>query len=210
MARFEIRHTLEAVITFLLFTLQNIVYGGYAIGIMTIPLFVYLIGLWTSTPNLEREITVLLLLKEFMVGRLIALVGFTIFLIAIIQLLTGYIRHTGLVTTGFYSVVRHPQYTGVTIIALGLTFMVLTLQGYILMPILMWFVQVLGYVALASYEEYRLRRKYGEKYREYRLKVPFMFPLKCPSRIPEIIFTVLLSLGITLILIVFPYQIIRL
>ncbi len=74
----------------------------------------------------------------------------------------------------------------------------------------MWLVQILGYVALASYEEYRLRGKYGEEYRDYRLKTPFMFPVISPFRIPEILFTVLLSLGIAFVLIVFPFQIIRL
>jgi len=205
----KVRHALETMLTILMFTLQNIVYGGWSISIMFIPLFAYLISLETAHPNLERDFNVLLFAKEFMVGRVIASIGFIILLIAGIQLLKAYVEHAGLVKTGLYSVVRHPQYMGITIITLGLTVMVLTLAGNVSQPIFMWLMQILGYITLARYEEWHLNKKYGENYHQYRRGVPFMYPLKCPSKIPETLFTIVVSVAISLILLLFPYDIIR-
>jgi len=55
-----------------------------------------------------------------MFGRIVAIAGLVIFLIALIQFISGRGR---LVTSGLYSVVRHPQYFGITVIALGISMM---------------------------------------------------------------------------------------
>jgi len=192
----RIRHLIEAMFAALLFTLQNIVYGGPFISIMFIPLFAYLILLGVSFPYLERDIYLLLFSKEYVFGRLIAIIGLVVFLWAAVQLLKG---RTGLVLNGLYSVVRHPQYTGIVVMTLGLTVMCLTL-GNNPQPVLMWLMEVFGYVALARYEEWQLEKKHRESYRRYRQNVPFMFPLKTPSRIPEPLFTILISIIIASIL----------
>jgi len=74
----------ESLITALLFSLQNIVYGGWAISVMAIPLLPYLVGLINTymqgiSFNLERDIYLLFFDKEFIVGRIIAIVGVVIF-----------------------------------------------------------------------------------------------------------------------------------
>jgi hypothetical protein len=53
-------------ITVLLFSLQSIVYGGWAISVMAIPLLPYLVGLVHDyvkgvSPNLQRDIDLLFL-----------------------------------------------------------------------------------------------------------------------------------------------------
>ena len=204
----KVRHVLEAIFTVLIFALQNIVYGGYSISIMFIPLFAYIASLTTAYPNLERDVNILFFSKEFIVGRVIALIGFVIFFIAGVQLLKGYIRRSGLVKTGLYSIVRHPQYTGIIIIALGLTVMVQTLSRNP-QTVFMWFVQVLGCAFLAWYEEQCLKKKFRGEYQRYKVNVPFMYPIKCPSKIPEIAFTIFLTLIVAFLLLIFPYDIIR-
>lgn len=67
--------------------MQSVVYGGWAISVMSIPLLPYLIMLATGRLNLERDINLLFFAKEFIVGRVIALIGFTLFLVAGIQFL---------------------------------------------------------------------------------------------------------------------------
>jgi len=204
----KIRHFFEAVLTALLFALQNIIYGGYCISIMFIPLFAYIVSLGVGHPNLQRDINVLLFSKEFMFGRVIAFAGFTILLLAATQLLWGYIRRRGLVKTGLYSIVRHPQYTGITVMTLGLTIMVMTLSPAP-QPIIMWLMQMIGYIALARYEDWHLEKKYGENYLEYKRHVPFVFPVKFPSKISETILAILISVTIAFILFIFPYDLIR-
>lgn len=198
----------EAVLTAMLFTLQSIVYGGWAISVMSIPLLPYLVILVTGQPNLERDINLLLFAKEFIVGRMIALIGFIVFLVAGMQFVRDRARGVRFTKTGLYSVVRHPQYTGIIITTIGLTVMVLTLHGD---PhaILLWLTQILGYVILARYEESHLEKRYGEKFRQYRQDVPFMFPVKCPKKIPQTLFTILIAAVVSFVLSVFPFYLIR-
>jgi len=201
----KLRHAVEAVFTLLLFTLQNIVLVGPFISTMFTPLFAYLVSLKIFYPYLEREINVLLFSEQFILGRIIAVIGFLIFLCAAIQFLKG---RKGLVKTGFYSVVRHPQYTGIVVIALGLTAMCLTLTSQPQI-VFMWLIQVLGYIALARYEEWHLEKKYGENYLQYKRNVPFIFPLRCPSKVSETLFTISISVIIAFSLLLVPLNFLR-
>src|SRR4030042_1845011 len=149
-------------------------------------------------------------LDTFIVGRMIASIGFVVLLLAAAQLLWS--RHKGveLITTGAYSMVRHPQFTGIIIVTAGLTVMVLTNSTANLFQTAgLWLIQILGYVTLARYEEWRLTKKFGDGYRQYKQRVPFLFPLKNPSRIPETLFTVFMAILIFLVLLFLPYDLIR-
>jgi len=204
----KVRLLLQAILTALLFTLQSIVYGGWAISVMSIPLLPYLITLLTGHPNLELDINLLFFAREFMVGRMIALIGFTVLLLAGVQFLRYRARGVGLIKTGLYSVVRHPQYTGIIIITIGLTVMVQTLQSNPQI-ILSWLIQILGYVILARYEESHLEKRFGENFRQYKRDVSFIFPVRCPSKIPETLFTILIAVIISFVLLIFPFDLIR-
>jgi protein-S-isoprenylcysteine O-methyltransferase Ste14 len=204
----KVRLLLEAMFTALLFTTQSIVYGGWAISVMSIPLLPYLVTYMTDHPNLDRDIKLLFFAKEYMVGRMIALIGFTVFLLAGIQFLRDRARGVSLIQTGLYSVVRHPQHTGIIIVTIGLTVMVLSLSSNPRV-IFLWLMQILGYVILARYEESHLEKRHGENFRQYKRDVPFMFPVKCPSKIPETLFTILLAIIISFVFLVFPFDLIR-
>jgi protein-S-isoprenylcysteine O-methyltransferase Ste14 len=208
MVRKRVRILLETILTALLFTMQSIVYGGWAISVMSIPLLPYLIMLATGHLNLERDINLLFLAKGFIVGRVIALIGFTLFLVAGVQFIRARVRGTKAIKTGLYAVVRHPQYLGIIITTIGLTVMVLTLGGNP-QVILSWLIQVLGYVILARYEDSQLERQYGEDFRQYKRDVPFMFPVRCPSKIPETLFTMLIAFIVSFVFLIFPFDLIR-
>ena len=204
----KVRLLLQAIFTTLLFTLQPIVYGGWAISVMSIPLLPYLVVLMTGHPNLERDINLLFFAKEFMVGRIIAIIGFIVLSLAGMQFLRARARGVKLITTGVYSVVRHPQYTGIVIITIGLTVMALTLNRNPQI-ILLWLIQILGYVILSRYEETHLEKQCGADFRQYKREVPLMFPIKCPPKIPETLFTILTASIIALVFLVFPFDLIR-
>lgn len=206
----KVRHLLEAMLTALLFCTQTILDAGWAISVMSIPLLPYVIGFLSGQANPEREIQVLFFSKSVMVGRVIALIGVIVLLLAAMQWLWNHAKGGGLIKKGAYSVVRHPQFMGIIIITIGLTVMVLTYPtGSPLQLAGLWLIQILGYIAIARYEEWRLLKRFGENYRQYKRNVPFLFPIKCPHRIPETLFTILIAILIYAFLLFFPYNLIR-
>jgi len=77
-----------------------------------------------------------------------------------------------LATTGLYSLVRHPQYTGLFIGLFGEGIVHWpTLFSVALFPII-----VLIYGLLARNEEKRMVAQYGEEYRDYQRRVPMFIP----------------------------------
>jgi len=94
--------------------------------------------------------------------------GTAVFLLAFITWLRS---HRGLITNGIYRHVRHPQYLGFILAALGLS--IRTLRP---VSLLAWLTLVSGYVALASYEERGLIKRHGEVYLNYMGKAPFLLP----------------------------------
>ena len=77
-----------------------------------------------------------------------------------------------LVTTGLYSLVRHPQYTGLFIGLFGEGVVHWpTLFSIILLPII-----VLAYGLLARSEEKKVTEQFGDEYRAYQKQVPMFFP----------------------------------
>ena len=71
-------------------------------------------------------------------------------------------RAEGLVTTGIYRYMRHPQYTGILLFALGWI-----LHYPTLVTLLLWPVLVVAYVWLARQEEKQALEDFGEAYEQY-------------------------------------------
>ena len=76
-----------------------------------------------------------------------------------------------LVTTGLYSRVRHPQYSGLFLVTIGLL-----VQWPTIITALMWPVLAFAYYRLAKREEAEMEKEFGEAYRKYREKVPMFIP----------------------------------
>jgi protein-S-isoprenylcysteine O-methyltransferase Ste14 len=151
-------------------------------GLMTIPFAGYLILVFTNLPvNLPRAL--LDLFAPFpILEKVFIIVGLFILAYSAAYLITK--RKRGLVTSGPYRLVRHPQYLGITFLTLGLTsWSVWILNntfgiGY-LSPsqnIGVWFIELFAYVILASIEEQHLSRNHGKSFENYRSHVPFFIP----------------------------------
>jgi protein-S-isoprenylcysteine O-methyltransferase Ste14 len=148
--------------------------------------------------------------KPLLVGRIVALIGVIIFAVSAIQWVWYHHKKVGLFTKGLYSKIRHPQFLGIIITSLGLTIMVLTFDPFLLQQlVVLWFLQVLGYIAIAFFEERSLSKRFDGENKQYWLKVPFIFPVRCPRKIPEIVFTLLILFMICVILLYLPYDLIR-
>lgn len=76
-----------------------------------------------------------------------------------------------LVTEGVYSYVRHPQYSGLFLITVGLLVQWPSITALIMWPILMF-----SYYRLAMREEKDVEKFFGKEYEEYRRRVPAFIP----------------------------------
>jgi len=77
-----------------------------------------------------------------------------------------------LVTDGIYAYIRHPQYLGFLILTLGMIVQWITVP-----TVFMWPILLILYYRLAREEEKEMEEKFGEKYKEYKAKVPMLLPL---------------------------------
>lgn len=106
-------------------------------------------------------------------GYLLLFSGFGIFLQGWRELFRAH-QEKRLATTGLYSLVRHPQYTGLFIALFG--------EGVVHWPTFfsvgLFPIIVLAYTLLARKEEQKMIEKFGDSYMEYKQTVPMLIPGK--------------------------------
>jgi protein-S-isoprenylcysteine O-methyltransferase Ste14 len=208
----RIRHIFEAFLASLLFSMQTIFAMGVFFGIMSMPLLPY-IWLVLTDINFANSflfnLEFILFAKEYWVGRIIAFIGTFVLLLSFAQYLRNRHRGNKLIQSGLYSKIRHPQFTGIITITLGLTLMTTGSSPMgnvgLFQTTNYWLIQVFGYIAIAKYEDWKLQKENGSEYAEYSQKVPFLFPVKHPKRIPELLFTILVALAIWFTMLVLAY-----
>jgi len=124
------------------------------------------------------------------IGIVLIVVGIVMFLAAYLHYLSR--RKAGVVKTGLYSVVRHPQYLGIILATFGLFLfrrptdawpspLPGTFVHWMPMEIIAWLTLVFLYVLLANSEEKYLQRKHGEDFLSYKREVPFILPILPPN-----------------------------
>ena len=79
-----------------------------------------------------------------------------------------------LVNTGIYRFIRHPQYTGLMMMSLGMILDWATLPMLILFPVM-----AVVYYRLAKREENDMIAEFGDEYRAYMLKTRRFIPYVC-------------------------------
>jgi len=190
---------IEVLVSASLFVFQYIPVAGPWWGLMIFPLIIYVSGMiWSHSEFVAAQIDLLFISERLIFGRIVAVTGFMILLGACVQLLRG---DGGVITTGFYSLVRHPQYLGISVMTLGVSVMCIQYTGSVDLRVLcVWLIQMLGYVLLAAYEERHLLNEYGREYHHYRQRVPFIFPCPCVMRIPEPLASMLIALIIAFLI----------
>ena len=107
-------------------------------------------------------------------------VGVWMTLIGMLLIFIGWMKihkSEGLVTSGIYRFIRHPQYTGIFLLITGWLFRWLNPAILIMYPILL-----ILYYRLARREERQVQKEYGDAYLQYKESTPMFFPIKLPSR----------------------------
>jgi protein-S-isoprenylcysteine O-methyltransferase Ste14 len=107
---------------------------------------------------------------EMMLGGVFIVLGLALLIRGWVQVYRTSLEGK-LATEGVYSVVRHPQYTGVMLAVFGQVIHWPTVITLLLFPLIVW-----AYVRLAKREESALTQRFGEEYQAYRQQVPMLFP----------------------------------
>jgi protein-S-isoprenylcysteine O-methyltransferase Ste14 len=80
-------------------------------------------------------------------------------------------RSEKVVTTGVYSIIRHPQYVGGLLAHVGISFLLSAWYSLISTPLM-----ILVVYLISRKEEIELLNEFGEEYENYRKKVPMLIP----------------------------------
>ncbi|MBI4530145.1 MAG: isoprenylcysteine carboxylmethyltransferase family protein [Candidatus Latescibacteria bacterium] len=131
------------------------------------PLLIFLVSPFFDIPGIARG-------YFRAVGHWPATAGTTISLVGLAMIAIGWRqlhRATGLVTTGLYRYVRHPQYTGIFLFTLGWI-----VHWPAVVTLILWPVLVGAYMWLARREEGQAIEEFGEAYVEYAKRTKRFIP----------------------------------
>ncbi|MDH4214092.1 MAG: hypothetical protein OEV85_09245 [Candidatus Thorarchaeota archaeon] len=173
-------------------------------ALMTVPFLMYLILVMTNPTA-----TVLY------PAEIINIVSFLLALL-LLAYSVGYLwmkKSAGLITTGPYRYVRHPQYFSIIVFTTIVTYQsVWILQhtfgiGWLSVEqtIALWVAMLVAYTIIASIEELHLKEVYGSEWMDYRNRVGFLLPfVHFHSRIVEAIVCIILPILVLLALLSIP------
>ena len=132
-AKDKIVTALKVLLTALLLGTQTILNAGVFISVMLIPLLPYLFVLpkylSMNSHVLNFEIWLIFFSNRFFIGQIILYIGLAVLIVAGIQWIWYHHKNERFFTRGLYSRIRHPQFTGIILITLGLTIVVLIQQS---------------------------------------------------------------------------------
>lgn len=147
------------------------VFIAFVIALMTEmfgwPLLIFLIAPLVKVPALHETMRSIL-------GHAGPLIGTWLSMLGVLLIAVGWYkihRAEGLVTSGIYKYIRHPQYTGIFMFTFGWI-----LHWPSLITLILWPVLVAAYVWLAKREENVVTQEFGEAYLEYAGKTPRFLP----------------------------------
>jgi protein-S-isoprenylcysteine O-methyltransferase Ste14 len=178
-------------------------------GLMTVPLLGYLALLFTSGPDHFLEALYGVFFGGFILDQVLSAIGLSLLIYSVVFMRVR--RTDGLITTGPYRLVRHPQYLGATLFTLTLTsrsYWLLTNTRGVgwLGPqgtVVLWIATLITYVALASIEELHLTKEFGAEYETYRKSAGFLLPaIKTKRRSMEVLLSILIP-ALVLIVVIF-------
>ncbi len=160
---------------------------SFYMGLMTVPFLLYLIVTIVGLPTTQEPVAYLLLGGSILDNGLL-LLSLVLLLYSVLFLWRK--KSKGLVSTGPYRAVRHPQYLSLIVFTAVLTSRsVWILQntfgiGLFTVPetISIWFLMVLAYVGLALFEERHLSVVFREEWSDYRTKTGFLLPFIASQR----------------------------
>lgn len=142
------------------------------------PLTAYLLSSALGWTLFEREFMTYMYRFGMPAGSAVTLVGVLLVVLGWWEL---HRHREGLVTTGIYRFLRHPQYVGLVLVTAGWLVHWPTLPGLVMWPVLTW-----AYARQARREEAELRERFGDAYEAYAHRTPAWLPRRRAAlRVPR-------------------------
>jgi len=104
-------------------------------------------------------------------GPILFGLGLVIFFVCAYQVYSAKLLGRGVVSSGLYSWIRHPQYLGLGVAGLGL---LLYWPRFIIL--VLYLTMLFVYYLLARNEEWRMEKKFGESYQNYKARIGMFLP----------------------------------
>jgi len=155
-------------------------------------------------PNLSDSIiegySSLLNFNEVFLGKILIIMSVVLIICSIVYL--GVKKRRGLVTSGPYRFIRHPQYTGFLLLTIGLTgwsyFYITSFFGKSWLSaeetIALWYLELLAYIILALIEDQYLLKKFGTDYASYKYNTPLFIPFLKTGKFDTVISLIAFSI----------------
>ena len=195
---------------YLVLLLQQVPPLGVYPVLLTLPVFLYLLVLasqfpWSIPNAIIEGIQMSILLYSLEV--VVAVIGLALAIYSVIYLWKH--RKEGLVTTGPYRFIRHPQYVGFILLTLGLTAVSYNILrntygiGWLTpeATLILWFGQLALYITLALIEESHLAKTIGGTYIKYKQNTSFLLPLRSMGYL-EMPLSIIFLIGILSVLVI--------
>ncbi|MBI5731252.1 MAG: isoprenylcysteine carboxylmethyltransferase family protein [Ignavibacteriales bacterium] len=149
-------------------------FAAFIIALMTemfgFPLFIFLLSPLVNVPEIgeifEKGYKIFGL-KPALIGTAISFLGLAIIVIGWAQIHQA----KGMVTTGIYRYIRHPQYTGILLFTFGWL-----VHWPSIVTLALWPIMIVMYTWLAKQEEKQALEEYGEDYIVYAKRTKRFIP----------------------------------
>jgi len=119
-----------------------------------------------------------LIFNLIVIEIIIFLIGFGIFLSALITMIITRRKGEDIIQKGLYSFIRHPQNLGIIIFSIPL---ILYIPGFgdlgiRIVDILSWILFTMIIVVISDLEEIRMKQKFGQDYEDFIIKTGYFLP----------------------------------
>lgn len=150
-------------------------------GLMTVPFIVYLLMMFGNISTAPPPLPDYTRLENIIILATAGL-GLVLLLYSVVHLWRE--KSKGLVLTGPYRLVRHPQYFSLIVFTTMMTYQSVWILrntfgiGWLSadQTLYIWYAMLCAYVAIAWVEESHLSKTFGEEWNEYKGKVGFLIP----------------------------------
>ena len=148
--------------------------------------FLFLFGIWLSpqprfTIPILQEMSINLPIIDFPIHLVHLLIFMPIIVVVLWLSLKGVTEVTlkvaethraeKVITTGVYSIIRHPQYLGALLAHLAISILLSALYSLLLTPLLIVYIYLIAWK-----EEEELVKEFEQEYEEYQTRVPMFIP----------------------------------